>query len=129
MHRRGIIIAAYRAGDRLPCCPPAEPATRLSSRETQLDLQSQSQPPTARASEHATGRAAKQSDQVAPVARLRNYPGRPAGRTKPAADAYFQQDSGVVGSGARSAPVGTMSWRNCSVTQTAPTDVYAIARR
>lgn len=87
MHRRGIIIAAIVLviGFLLPASETSD--SPVVTREAQLDLQSQSQPPTEPAS-GAAGRAAKRSGSGGTRC-AGTYPGRPAGRTKPAANAAF----------------------------------------
>ncbi len=84
MHRRGIIIAAIVLviGFLLPASETSD--SPVVTREAQLDLQAADGGPAS----GAAGRAAKRSGSGG--ARCAGtYPGRPAGRTKPAADAAF----------------------------------------
>lgn len=88
MHRRGIIIAAIVLviGFLLPASETSD--SPVVTREAQLDLQSQSQPPTEAQLQAQLVAAAKRSGSGG--ARCAGtYPGRPAGRTKPAANAAF----------------------------------------
>ena len=129
MHRRGIIIAAIvRSGPwRTQRCP------RASARTAQLDLQSQSQPPTE--AQLQAQLVAPQNDpgQVAPLAPEPIQEGEPdaqpqAQQSQPQTQP-FQQDSGIeqqwrsyrVDSGKTLAQV----FRDHNLP---PTDVYAMAQ-
>ncbi len=81
MHRRGIIIAAIVLviGFLLPASETSD--SPVVTREAQLDLQSQSQPPTEAQLQAQLVAPQNDPDQVAPVA-PEPIPGRPAGRTK-----------------------------------------------
>lgn len=87
MHRRGIIIAAIVLviGFLLPASETSD--SPVVTREAQLDLQSQSQPPTE--AQLQAQLVAPQNDPIRWRLLRRNLSRRPAGRTKPAADAAF----------------------------------------
>ncbi|MBJ9241215.1 OapA family protein [Citrobacter braakii] len=126
MHRRGIIIAAIVLviGFLLPSSDTSD--APVVTRTAQLDLQSQSQPPTE--AQLQAQLVAPQNDpgQVAPVAPEPIQEGEPDAQpqTQP-----FQQDSGIeqqwrsyrVGSGKTLAQV----FRDHNLP---PTDVYAMAQ-
>ncbi|ASG72997.1 OapA family protein [Salmonella enterica] len=128
MHRRGIIIAAIVLviGFLLPASETSD--SPVVTREAQLDLQSQSQPPTEAQLQAQLVAPQNDPDQVAPVAPEPIQEGQPEEQSQPQTQP-FQQDSGIG-----------QQWRSYRVESgktlaqlfrdhgLPPTDVYAMAQ-
>lgn len=120
MHRRGIIIAAIVlvVGFLLPS--DDTPNAPVVTREAQLDIQSQSQPPTEEQLRAQLVTPQNDPDQVAPVAPEPIQEGQPEEQPQPPQTQPFQPDSGIDNQW-RSYRVNPVKrWHSCSATTGCP---------
>ena len=116
MHRRGIIIAAIVlvVGFLLPS--DDTPNAPVVTREAQLDIQSQSQPPTEEQLRAQLVTPQNDPDQVAPVAPEPIQEGQPEEQPQTTQTQPFQPDSGLIINGALTVSNPVKRWRSCSAT-------------
>lgn len=128
MHRRGIIIAAIVLviGFLLPASETSD--SPVVTREAQLDLQSQSQPPTEAQLQAQLVAPQNDPDQVAPVA---PEPIQKASRKNKTSRrrSLSSRIAASVNSGARTGLSTVKLWRNCSVTTDCPRQTFMQWRR
>ena len=120
MHRRGIIIAAIVlvVGFLLPS--DDTPNAPVVTREAQLDIQSQSQPPTEEQLRAQLVTPQNDPDQVAPVAPEPIQEGQPEEQPQTTQTQPFQPDSGIEINGALTVSNPVKRWRSCSATTDCP---------
>ena len=120
MHRRGIIIAAIVlvVGFLLPS--DDTPNAPVVTREAQLDIQSQSQPPTEEQLRAQLVTPQNDPDQVAPVAPEPIQEGQPEEQPQTTQTHHSSQIAELIINGAPIVSNPVKRWRNCSATTDCP---------
>lgn len=129
MHRRGIIIAAIVlvVGFLLPS--DDTPNAPVVTREAQLDIQSQSQPPTEEQLRAQLVTPQNDPDQVAPVAPEPIRKASQKSSRKLPKRNHSSQIAELIINGALTVSNPVKRWRSCSAHHGLPaTDVYAMAQ-
>lgn len=120
MHRRGIIIAAIVlvVGFLLPS--DDTPNAPVVTREAQLDIQSQSQPPTEEQLRAQLVTPQNDPDQVAPVAPEPIQEGQPEEQPQTPIRNHSSQIAELIINGAPIVSNPVKRWRSCSATTDCP---------
>lgn len=120
MHRRGIIIAAIVlvVGFLLPS--DDTPNAPVVTREAQLDIQSQSQPPTEEQLRAQLVTPQNDPDQVAPVAQNQYRKASQKSSRKPPKRNHSSQIAELIINGALTVSNPVKRWRSCSATTDCP---------